>query len=68
MNAGQRNCHIAIADCLRSYGLDDLLFALSEHLEEIAQIGRPTFHQLDCLRDLIVDIDQLRDCGLAVDR
>lgn len=31
MTAGQRNCFLAIQECLDRYGLDDVVFALREH-------------------------------------
>lgn len=32
MTAGQRNCCTAIDECIRRYSLDDVLFAVREHI------------------------------------
>jgi hypothetical protein len=36
MTAGQRNCFIEIEECLKRYTLDDVLFAVQEHITLLA--------------------------------
>lgn len=36
MTSGQRNCYLAIRECLQSYQWDDLIFALATEVEDSA--------------------------------
>lgn len=60
MTAGQRNCYIAIAECLDRYSLDDVLVALREH---VAGIDRSCRHPLDRLtcHNVMAELDDMRE-------
>ena len=44
MTAGQRNCYIAIGECLERYRLDDVLYALREHVGRIGLAAEDKDH------------------------
>lgn len=60
MTAGQRNCYIAICECVTKYSLDDVLFAVRTQVDEIGAVyGSNTAERRIC-NDVAKSLEQSR--------
>lgn len=63
MTAGQRNCYLILDEYLHAYGLDNVVFALGEHVSEIMDGRKPATWRpahTEALRNLKAHIEEFR--------
>lgn len=60
MTAGQRNCYLAIEECLNRYSFDDLLFALGEHVARQGEECQRDSTEDRICKDIRHQVEQMR--------